>query len=494
MDLISKAKAIPQQALQSLQFAQEWQQGSKLIGIKSLGALLLLLVVTLPYLENYLTGLIAVLCGVFWLTIWIGDRHDGQDPQVPPWTAIHSPLIVYWVIAAIATAISPVRVAALDGLIKLTTYFLIFVSFSRLMRLSPTSETSVDNENSGEDLAPLPTNKTTNNQMGWRSMFVAAYLATTLVVCAYGIQQWYLGAEELATWTDPTSELAGTTRIYSFIGNPNLLAGYLMPSLPLGVVAALHWRSWATKIFAALVAIAGVFCIVQTQSRGALVGIAVESLVLVLLLVYWWGRRLPIWALPSFFGGTIGIMVLSVLLFPKLRSRVESIFSGGGDSSNSFRLNVWPAVFKMIKARPIFGIGPGNKAFNQVYPVYQSSGFSALGTYSVPLEITVETGFVGAACYLWLVAMVIRVGWQNLNRVRSLRVSEGLWIVAALSIIAGMIVHGLVDTVWYRPQVQILWWLEIALIASFCLNPISNSEVNASVNLESSSELPETQT
>jgi putative inorganic carbon (hco3(-)) transporter len=449
MDLISKAKAIPQQALRSLSLVtQQWQQGSKLVGLNALGGLLLVLVVTLPYLENYLTGLIAILCGGCWLAIWISDRRDGEDLKVPPWTAIHLPLISYWGIAVLATLVSPVRGAALDGLIKLTTYFIIFVAFSRLMRLG-----------------------------NWRSIFVAAYLTTTLIVCAYGIQQWYLGAVELATWTDPTSETAGTTRIYSFIGNPNLLAAYLFPTIPLGVVAAVQWRSRATKILAGLVAIAGIFCIVQTQSRGALLGVAAESLVLLLLLVYWWGRKLPIWVLPSILGSTLAVMGLSVLLSPKLRSRVDSIFLGGGDSSNNFRLNVWPAVFNMIRARPILGIGPGNKAFNQVYPVYQRSDFSALGTYSVPLEITVETGFVGLACYIWLVVTVIRVGWQNLNRLRSQRASEGLWIIAALSIVAGMIVHGFVDTVWYRPQVQIPWWMAIALIASFCLDPI-HSEPN----------------
>jgi putative inorganic carbon (hco3(-)) transporter len=463
MDLISKAKAMPQQVLklyassiESLQFAQEWRQGSKLIGLNSLGALLLLLTIALPYLENYLTGLIAILCSVFWLMIWIGDRRT--DLQVPPWTAIHLPLICYWGIAAVATLISPARMAALDGLIKLTTYFIIFVAFTRLMRLG-----------------------------SWRSIFVGAYLTTTMVVCAYGIQQWYLGAVELATWTDPTSELAGTTRIYSFIGNPNLLAAYLFPTLPLGAIAAIHWRSNATKFLAICVAIAGVFCIVQTQSRGALVGIAVESIVLVLLLVYWWGRRLPIWTLPAFFGGTVGIMALSLVLIPKLRSRVESIFVGGGDSSNNYRLNVWPAVFKMIRSRPILGIGPGNKAFNQVYPIYQRSDFSALGTYSVPLEITVETGFVGLVCYIWLLATVIRTGWQNLNRFRQEGSTEGLWMVAALSIVAGMTAHSLVDTVWYRPQVQILWWMAIALIASFCLQPIASESCSEAGN----SEVPE---
>jgi putative inorganic carbon (HCO3(-)) transporter len=29
-----------------------------------------------------------------------------------------------------------------------------------------------------------------------------------------------------------------------------------------------------------------------------------------------------------------------------------------------------------------------------------------------------------------------------------------------------MMAHGLVDTIWYRPQVQMLWWLAVALITA----------------------------
>jgi putative inorganic carbon (HCO3(-)) transporter len=291
------------------------------------------------------------------------------------------------------------------------------------------------------------------------------------------VQQWYLGAPELATWTDPTSETAGITRVYSFLGNPNLFAGYLMPALPLGAIAAIHWRNWGMKALGIVTAILGAFCITQSQSRGGLIGIAAESFTLVMLLVYWWGKRLPSWTLPSVFGGTAGAIALATILVPTLRKRVGSIF-GTEDSSNAFRVNVWISVLNMIKAKPILGIGPGNKAFNQVYPLYQRSGYSALGTYSVPLEITVETGIIGLICYGWMIFTIFRQAWIALNRLRSDRDSSGLWIIAAIATLVGMIVHGLVDTVWYRPQVQLLWWLAIAIISSFYIAPIETPVEN----------------
>lgn len=430
--------------LQLISPLQAWRDGSQLLGAKFLGGLLVILIATLPFLENAQTGVIGAAVAIAWLMMWLSDRRNAEDQSVPIWTPIHLPLISYWAIALIATLLSPVRVAALDGMLKLTIYMLAFVSMSRMMRL------------------------------GWRSVLVGTYLVTTLLVCAYAVQQWYLGAPELATWTDITSETAGITRVYSFLGNPNLLAGYLIPALPLGAIAAIHWRSWGMKILGAIVSILGAFCITQTQSRGGLLGLAAESFALVLLLVYWWGKRLPTWTLPATFGGTAGVIALGTVLVPTLRKRVFSIF-GTEDSSNAFRVNVWMSVLNMIKAKPILGIGPGNKAFNLVYPLYQRSGYSALGAYSVPLELTVETGIIGVICYGWMIFTIFRQAWIALNRLRNNRDSSGLWIIAAIATIVGLMTHGLVDTVWYRPQVQLLWWLAIAIISSFYINVSSTN-------------------
>ena len=427
-----------------LRYLGNWQQGSHLIGVGVCGLLLIVLVGLLPYLSNNQIGYVSAAIAIYWLLLWIGDRaSQAVNAATSTWTPIHLPLAVYWAIASVATILSQVRRAAIDGWVKLTIYFIIFACLNRVMRYS--------------------------SKIPWRSLLVGTYLVTTVLVCVYGIRQAFLGAEDLATWTDPTSELAGTTRIYSFLLNPNLLAGYLIPAIPLGVVGALHWQSWGVKLVSLMVAISSWYCITLTYSRGGQLGTIAESLVLVVLLAYWWATELPRRTIPGILVGAAGAIALSLALFPKQRLRFLSIFFGREDSSNNFRINVWMSVLQMIKKKPVLGIGPGNKAFNLVYPIYQRPGYSALGTYSVPLEITVETGIIGLACYAWFIVVAVQQAWKNLNRLRDTRVSEGLWITAALSAMAGLMAQGLFDTVWYRPQVQILWWLAIALIASFCM-------------------------
>jgi putative inorganic carbon (hco3(-)) transporter len=436
------------QMFASWQRVARWQQESYVLSVGLIGILLVSLIAFLPYLSNNQTGLFTVAIAILWIFQWLGDTVTGISSKNP----LHLPLICYWGIATLATIFSPVRREALEGWIKLSLYLLVFAAMSRVLSSSFDSGKSRIFQG-----------------LSWRSLFVGTYLLSALVVGVYGLRQCFFGAAELATWTDPTSELSGTTRVYSFLGNPNLLAGYMLPAIPLGIVGVILWRSWGAKCVAGMVAIAALLCVRETYSRGGLYGLYAEFLTLVVLLIYWWSRshRLPKWTIPTFVGSTLLVMVGNILLVPSQRTRFFSAFLGRGDSSGNFRLNVWAAVAEMIKARPLLGIGTGNRAFNKIYPIFQRPGYSALGTYCVPLEITVETGIVGLAMYVWFVVTVMRQGWKQLNTAREGNHKEGLWVVAAFSIVTGMLIHGLVDTVWFRPQVQILWWLAIALIASF---------------------------
>ncbi|MGC1393494.1 MAG: O-antigen ligase family protein, partial [Coleofasciculaceae cyanobacterium] len=147
------------------------------------------------------------------------------------------------------------------------------------------------------------------------------------------------------------------------------------------------------------------------------------------------------------------------------------LFVGRGDSSNNFRINVWTSVVEMIKDRPILGIGPGNSAFNKVYPQYMRPRFSALSAYSVLLEVAVETGLIGFCCFFWLLIVTFNQGIQQLGRLRLAGNQEGFWLIGAIASMAGILAHGFVDTVWYRPEVNTLWWLMVAIVASYYTPP-----------------------
>jgi putative inorganic carbon (HCO3(-)) transporter len=425
-----------------------WRQGSWLLQwAEPIGALIISLIFLLsPFVSTSLIGVLLIAAGGYWLLLTLAD--DLRDEVTP----IHLLVLLYWGIATIATAFSPVKEAAFSGWVKLTLYLLLFALTAKVLR----SRTL-------------------------RSYIIGVYLHTALIVSVYGIRQEFFGAEQLATWNDPNSALADNTRVYSYLGNPNLLAAYLLSAIALSVAAFFVWRRLLPKALAVLMIVVNTFCLYFTDSRGGWLALLALIFAFLLLLRVWWHDYLPrfwqVWLLPIVFGILVGLGVVAFVEVEPLRLRVLSMVAGREDSSNNFRLNVWAGVMDMIRDRALIGIGPGNEAFNQIYPLYQRPKYTALSAYSVYLELMVETGMVGFAAFMWLIFVTLTQGVKQLVRLRQIKDREGFWLIAAMSAIAGFLVNGLFDTVWYRPQISTLWWLMVAIIASFYANATQTRDV-----------------
>jgi putative inorganic carbon (hco3(-)) transporter len=428
---------------------QSWRSGSwALQWAEPIGAWLLAVLFTFsPFVPTSLIGVILLACAAFWVILTVSD-----DSRMG-FTPIHLLVLLYWGVVTIATALSPVKQAAMVGWGKLTLYLLLFALCAKILR-SPRV----------------------------RSWLINIYLHIALIVSIYGLRQCIFGVEELATWTDPTSSLAGLTRAYSYLGNPNLLASYLLPAVFLSIAAFFSWRGRWPKLLAVTLTIVNTSCLVLTYSRGGWIGLVAGGLVMMMLLLYWWSAKLPPeqqkQVILSVLGGLAAVMVLTVLFVPAVRTRVMSMFIGREDSSNNFRLNVWAAVGEMIRDRPILGIGPGNTAFNKIYPLYMRPKYSALSAYSVLLEILVESGIIGFSCFVWLMLVTFSQGWTQLQRLRAIDSREAYWLMAAIASLCSMLAHGFVDTVWFRPEVSTLWWFSMAMIASYFVPPEEASSNN----------------
>ena len=137
---------------------------------------------------------------------------------------------------------------------------------------------------------------------------------------------------------------------------------------------------------------------------------------LLLLLLLRWTRHWPlVWTsapLAVLLVGATCVVVAATQIDP-IRTRITSLLAGRGDSSNNFRINVWMAAIQMVQDRPWLGIGPGNAAFNSIYPLYQQPKFNALSAYSVPLNWW-KLAFQD--CWpVWAFASSLRQGLQQLN-------------------------------------------------------------------------------
>ena len=161
----------------------------------------------------------------------------------------------------------------------------------------------------------------------------------------------------------------------------------------------------------------------------------------------------------------------------KILKRLLSIFILRGDSSTSFRMNVYNSSWQMFCDNWILGIGAGNQTFREIYGLYMLTGYDALSTYSVPLEIAVESGVLGLIAYAAFLGLFIFAAYKFISDTN--RLTEKVIASAAILTILGVMMHGMFDTIYFRPQLQFLYWTMIAMASAVIVNNNKrNSEVD----------------
>ena len=164
-------------------------------------------------------------------------------------------------------------------------------------------------------------------------------------------------------------------------------------------------------------------------------------------------------------GGVAALATAAVLASSSLRARVLSIFAMRQDSSNSFRFNVYQSSFEMFKDNWLLGIGVGNKNFREIYGLYMKTGFDALSAYNIYLEIAVESGIFALIAYLGFLITLIKDSVKFI--LKSTDTNAVIFTAAALISICAVSIHGLVDTVFFRPQIQFVFWTMVAIVRAF---------------------------
>ncbi|MCD8024254.1 MAG: O-antigen ligase family protein, partial [Candidatus Gastranaerophilales bacterium] len=293
-------------------------------------------------------------------------------------------------------------------------------------------------------------------------------------VCSFeaviGIIQNLTHIDQIATWQDSSNLKDSSHLISRAYGtlipyNPNLLAGYLVAGLSSVFMFLLYSLSKKNKpgaIFFSFLFLTFCYAIFATGSRGAYLGLfGFFAVIIAYIFILFKKYRLHC-------AIVTGVIAAGIFLIPSFCARIFSIFSMRGDSSISFRMNVYQASFKMFLDNIFLGIGVGNSNFREIYGLYMKTGFDALGAYSVPLEIAVESGIFALLSFIFYISLVI---------IKSVRytLNGSIWIVnriiifSVLLTICAVMFHGFFDTVFFRPQIQIIFWINMAIFYALTL-------------------------
>jgi putative inorganic carbon (HCO3(-)) transporter len=423
--------------LANLPFPRFVVMGNYLQLCSFIGVVILFSILALPQFVNDKEGLalLTLGCAFAW---FIGGCFGGKERRESG--GIDIPIWLYLAANAMATVSSHYLSDSIIGLMKLIVYIVAYFLFTAIFQQSTKR----------------------------KAITVAALLSTAVVVVLYGLYQYAKGVQPLATCEDPTVELQGI-RIFSSLNNPNLLAGYLVPLVPLAAGMSVAAFSKKQKILGTIaVGITLLLAVgtILTGSRGGYLGLfaGLAAIIYMIFSSIWCSHPSKRkWILVAC--ASLPLMGLALHFVPAFDQRLSSIFAGREHSSNSYRMNVWLASLAMLKQNWWLGVGPGNKAFVKAYGLYMMSKFDALGTYCVLLEVAVEAGIVALASFICLLVGVLSRGHICFWSKESDPVEKWLAGASGAALIA-MMAHGVFDTVFYRPQVQFIFWLLVAILAT----------------------------
>lgn len=397
------------------------------------------------FMESEKIGAFAIV--VILLTIVKMFTKKGAKVRMTSWDAA---IFVYFIICFISTINSTLIPQSIHGFLKTVIYVFYYFCAANYFQ-------------------------TNQNKIRYIFLLVGILCTAESLIAIY---QNFIGVEQISTWQDsnyinPEDAIArayGTLKPY----NPNLLGGYLLAGIPyiLGAgsicIVKKQWKTfWSSFAFFAICSLA----VFLTGSRGAYLGLGaiIAGIILVagLLIKTDFSSNQNLKSLyQKSVTAIISMFALVLILVPKITKRLLSIFILRGDSSTSFRMNVYNSSWHMFCDNWILGIGAGNQTFREIYGLYMLTGYDALSTYSVPLEIAVESGIFALIAFLSFIVLFLISAFKFILKVCPNVLADKIVVAAAILIILGVMTHGMFDTIYFRPQVQFLFWTMIAMASA----------------------------
>ncbi len=270
------------------------------------------------------------------------------------------------------------------------------------------------------------------------------------VVALIGIYQYIFRAGyQSAAWIDSDMFSGITFRVPSTLDNPNMLGQFFLLTIPLGGACLLRAKTWGMRFF--YLVCCGLMCItmILTFSRGAWLGLLFAGAIFFLFL-----NPKLIWLAP------FALIVLYFVLPETVIARFTSI-GDMGDNSTSYRVYIWMGVIEMLKDYWLWGIGPGDVAFNMVYPLYSYSGIVAPHTHNLFLQIITDVGICALVIFCVILFQYFRTLCAAIRRKDSW--DSRILQIACTASVVGFMVQSMTDYAFYNYRVMFCFWAVLAI-------------------------------
>jgi len=282
------------------------------------------------------------------------------------------------------------------------------------------------------------------------------FVIAGIIVSIYGVLQYIFKWDTSNAWIDEDMFESATMRAYSTMENPNVLGEYLLLTIPLTAFFLLKKENTILERLVWLFALGvGIICMVFTQSRGCWIGLFAATAI---FLTFYNGK---LWGLLPFF--------LLLLPFVIPDAMIDRFLSVGNleDSSTSYRVFIWLGTIQMLKDFWLGGIGMGEGAFRNVYPLYSYNSIIAPHSHNLYLQLLVEGGIV--ALLIFLVTMIIFVKKLSRVYINSGRKDEdSILSLAIVSGVIGFLIQSLFDYTFYNYRMMAMFFMIISVAMVLC--------------------------
>ena len=281
-------------------------------------------------------------------------------------------------------------------------------------------------------------------------MVLQGILFAGILLLLLGLAQYFFDVD----WVDQHAKPAAT------FNNKNMAAQYILLVFPIAVMLAMYVASLPWKAVFMFFGVVAMFFIFTSDTRGSIIAVSVQILLLVLLALYKLlqsgERRKAIYAVLGV-AASIGAVLLALsvighadgdnsMLF-YLTRRFISLYEALSTFQGETRFQIWLNTIAMLADRPLLGFGVGNWMVD--YPLYHmewrfdyemSYQVQHINTHQDYLELAAELGLVGMFFLLWMGVQLVRVLFIILNRLQD----RSSWLVLGAGIaMIGMAINAI---------------------------------------------------
>lgn len=252
-------------------------------------------------------------------------------------------------------------------------------------------------------------------------------------------------------------------RLTSFYLSPNHLSMYLVPGIIFGtyfLAKSLSEKISSKKTMLHLILhVTMLSSLYFTYSYASWIALCLSLLVCLFFAKI--NRR-------YLFAGTLSIIILFVMFFffQKNTEKFSSLENLSSRSSLASRLTIWQVSTLLIKENPIVGVGPGN--FQSAY-LSKQFFFKPYLEWAVPqphnifLAFWLQSGFLGMAGFLLLLFFIFRNLLFLSKNKKDIAIAIHL-----LGFFIYFILHGLVDTTYWKNDLSFLFWIAAFATIALC--------------------------